>query len=100
MGRGMASTVCENDGLIKAWLIEVNNPIRGTDQSGKEFWRRVLKGWLDLLRGESGAAWREKRDFDSMGKQCGKIVAGVVEFLDPSCRRASPSRRASRRTPT
>jgi len=96
----MASTVCENEGLFKACLIEVSNPIRGTDQSVKEFWGRVLKGLLNLLRGQSDASWREKRDLDAMRKQWGKIVAGVVEFLDASCRRASPSRRASRRTPT
>jgi len=80
MGRGPSWTVAENDALIKAWLIEANNPIRGTDQSGKEFWRRVLKGWLDLLRGEPGAAGREQRGFDAMRKQWAKIVAGVMEF--------------------
>jgi len=80
MGRGPSWTVAENDALIKAWLIEANNPIRGTDQSGKEFWRRVLKGWLDLLRGEPGAAGREQRGVEAMRKQWAKIVAGVMEF--------------------
>ena len=80
MGRGPSWTVAENDALIKAWLIEANYPIRGTDQSGKEFWRWVLKGWLDLLRGEPGAAGREQRRDDAMRKQWAKIVAGVMEF--------------------
>jgi len=72
--------MAENDALIKAWLIEANNPIRGTDQSGKDFWRRALTGWLQLLRGEPGAAAREQRGFDAMRKQWAKIVAGVMEF--------------------
>jgi len=29
--------MAENDAITKAWLIEANNPIRGTDQSGKDF---------------------------------------------------------------
>jgi len=31
--------------LMKVWLIESSNSIRRTDQSGKEFWIRVLKSW-------------------------------------------------------
>jgi len=38
MGRGPAWVVVENMALIKAWLFETNNPILGTDKSGKEFW--------------------------------------------------------------
>jgi len=79
MGRGSSWNVAENDALIKAWLIEANNPIGGTDQSGKEFWRRVLKGWLDLLRGKPAAAGKEQRGFDAMRKQWTKLVAGVME---------------------
>jgi len=50
MGRSPAWAVVENMALIDAWLIEANNPIRGTDQSGKEFWGLVLKDWLHMLR--------------------------------------------------
>jgi len=70
----------ENDAIIKAWLIEANNPIRGTDQSGKDLWRRVLTGWLQLLHGEPGGAPREQRGFHGMRKQWAKIVACVMEF--------------------
>jgi len=51
MGRGAACLVAENMALIKAWLIESNNPVRGTDQSGKEFLSRVLKSWQRVLQG-------------------------------------------------
>jgi len=69
--------------LIDAWLIEANNPIRGTDQSGKEFWGRVLKDWLHMLRNEKDAgvrAMRDKRGIDTLRKQWAKMVAGVMEF--------------------
>jgi len=36
--------MAENDAIIKAWLFESNIPIRGTDQSGKDFSLRVLTG--------------------------------------------------------
>ena len=68
--------------LIKAWLIEANNPIRGTDQSGKEFWGRVLKGWTNALRNETDAnvtAARDQRGLDALRKQWAKMVAGVME---------------------
>jgi len=69
--------------LIKAWLIESNNPIRGTDQSGKEFWSRVLKSWQRVLQGETDArvkAPRDQRGFEALRKQWAKMVAGVMEF--------------------
>jgi len=69
--------------LIKAWLIEANNPIRGTDQSGKEFWTRVLKSWQHVLRNETDAsvkAVRDQRGFEALRKQWAKMVAGVMEF--------------------
>ena len=72
--------MAENDAIIKAWLIEASNPIPGTDKSGKDFWRRVRTGWLQLLRGEPGGAAREQRGFGAMKKQWAKIVAGVKEF--------------------
>jgi len=72
--------MAENDAIIKTWLIEANNPIGGTDQSGKDSWRRVLTGWLQLLRRELGGAAREQRGFDAVRKQWAKIVAGVMEF--------------------
>jgi len=72
--------MAENDVIIKAWLIGANNPIRATDQSGKDFRRWALTGWLQLLRGEPGGTAREQRGFDAMRKQWAKIVAGVIEF--------------------
>jgi len=96
MGRGPAWAVAENMALIKAWLIEANNPIRGTDQSGKEFWGRVLTSWKHLLRNETDAAVkaaRDQRGFDALRKQWAKMVAGVMEFS--SCivqaRKAKPT---------
>ena len=83
MGRGAAWLVAENMALIKAWLIESNNPIRGTDQSGKEFWGRVLKSWQHILQGEADArvkAARDQRGFEALRKQWAKMVAGVMEF--------------------
>jgi len=72
--------MAKHDTIIKASLFEANNPIRGTDQSGEDFWRRVLTGWLQQLRGEPGGAAREQRGFDTMRKQGAKIVAGAMEF--------------------
>eukprot|EP00168_Porphyra_purpurea_P010352 TRINITY_DN2547_c0_g1_i1.p1 TRINITY_DN2547_c0_g1~~TRINITY_DN2547_c0_g1_i1.p1 ORF type:complete len:498 (-),score=99.83 TRINITY_DN2547_c0_g1_i1:70-1563(-) len=80
MSRGLSWSEKKSDALIKPWLIEVNNPIGGTGQSGKEFWRRALQGWLQLLRGKLGAASREHRGFDSLRKKWAKIVAGVMDF--------------------
>ena len=62
----------ENMALIKAWLIEANNPIRGTDQSGKEFWTRVLKSWQHVLRDETDASVKaapDQRGFEALRKQ-------------------------------
>jgi len=73
----------ENMALIKAWLIEADNPIRGTDQAGKEFWTRVLKSWSHVLRNEMDAsvkAARDQRGFEALRKQWAKMVAGVMEF--------------------
>jgi len=83
MGRGPVWAVVENMALSDAWLIEANNPIRGTDQSGKEFWGRVLKDWLHMLRNEKDAgvrAMRDKRGIDALRKQWAKMVAGVMGF--------------------
>ena len=68
--------------LIMAWLIEANNPIRGTDQAGKEFWTRVVKSWQHVLRNETDASVKEARDqrgFEALRKQWAKMVAGVME---------------------
>jgi len=96
MGRGPACAVAENMALVKAWLIEPNNPIRGTDQSEKEFWGRVLTSWKHLLRNETDAtvkAARHQRGFDALRKQWAKMVAGVMKFS--SCivqaRKANPT---------
>jgi len=81
MGRGTTWLVVKNMALIKAWLIEANNPIRGTDQSGKEFWTRVLKSWQHVLRIETDAsvkAARDQRRFEALRKQWAKMVAGVM----------------------
>ena len=96
MGRGPAWLVVENMALIKAWLIEANNPIRGTDQSGKEFWGRVLKGWTHALRNETDAnvkAARDQRGLDALRKQWAKMVAGVMEFSSSivQARKAKPT---------
>jgi len=83
MGRGAAGLVAENMALIKAWLIESNNPIRGTDQSGKEFWSRVHKSWKNFLQGETDArvkTARDQRGFEALSKQWAKMVAGMLEF--------------------
>jgi len=83
MGRGTAWLVVENMALIKAWLIEANSPIRGTDQVGKESWTRVLKSWQHVLRNETEAsmkAARDQRGFEALRKQWAKMVAGVMEL--------------------
>ena len=83
MGRGTTWLVVENMALIKAWLIQANNPIRGTDQSGKEFWTRVLQSWQHVLRDETDAsvkAARDQRGFEALRKQWAKMVSGVMEF--------------------
>jgi len=69
--------------LIKAWLIEANNPIRVTDQSGQEFWTRVPKSWQDVLRNETDASVKAARDqlgCEALRKQWANMVAGVIEF--------------------
>jgi len=69
--------------LIKAWLIEANNPIRGTDQAGKEFWTRVLKSLQHVLRNETGASEKsalDQRGLEALRKQWAKMVAGVMEL--------------------
>jgi len=83
MGRGTAWLVVENMALIKAWLIEAINPIQGTDQSGKEFWTRVLSSWQHVLRNVTDAsvtAARDHRGFEALRKQWAKMVAGVMGF--------------------
>ena len=40
----------------------------------------MLKGWLDLLCGDPGAAGKEQRGFHAMRKQWAKIMAGVMEI--------------------
>jgi len=83
MGRGTSWLVVENMALIKAWLTEANNPIRGTDQSSKEFWTRVLKSWQHVLRNETDASVKaalDQRGFEALRKQWAKLVAGVMEF--------------------
>ena len=83
MGQGTAWLVVENTALIKAWLIEAKNPIRGTDQSGKELWTRVLKSWQHVLSNEADASVKavpDQRGFEALRKQWVKMVAGVMEF--------------------
>jgi len=83
MGRGPAWPVVDNMALSHALLIEGNNRIRGTDQSCKESWARVLKAWMHLLRKQKDArarAVREKSGIDVIRKQLPKMVAGAMEF--------------------
>jgi len=83
MGRGPAWAVADNMALVKAWIIEANNPIRGTDQSGKEFLGRVLTSCKHLLRNETDAtvkAARDQRGIDALRKQWAKMVAGFMDI--------------------
>jgi len=81
MGRGPKWLDAENHALIDCWLVGANDNIRGTDQSGKVFWERVLKDWLGALQGVSeGRAAREARGYEALRKQWSKVMSGVMEF--------------------
>ena len=72
----------ENNALIDVWLVTTNDCIRGTDQSGNLFWENALTKWRHRLRDVAeGRAAREGRGKETLRKQWGKLLAGVMEVF-------------------